>query len=424
MSLPDLPDTHRELLSDLPATANELAETFSLSPSGVRSRINRIREKLEDSDADAALKHDGEAYYLAGEDTTNIRRLSTQAKSTKTRRANEYRTEVEAAILRRLKRRGALEDYHSPDPGSEDMALAFGDVHMGDVVRSNGRDVYNPQIAYASILELTRKALEIRDKDGELFDIDNIHLFWLGDMVTGEQIYNRQGYNIRALMADQLTMAVEALTTQVTTLAEEFEHVTVTAVPGNHGLDHASSKSQQANQDLNAYRWTVDRLIDRGIDNVDFRISQGGHYVNREVRGHRYHIRHGQDEQVHADATARSQADQRGILHSHDFDVQIRGHWHTKREEEVLSSADVITLPSPKPGGDFAERIGRPDISARRRLGQLWRLDDKRPITASYTIDDLDMDLDDLDAPTLNEMRGRYNDPGKGPHDPGAIESD
>ncbi|PHQ43928.1 hypothetical protein Z052_01960 [Halorubrum sp. C191] len=363
------------------------------------------------------MKHDGEAYYLTGEDTENVRRLSTQAKSTITRRANEFRTEQEAAVLRRLKRREPLRATPDADPDAESLVVAFGDVHMGDLITAGGREVYNPRIAYGSVLEITRRTLEIKDMMESMTDIDTVHVLWLGDMVTGERVYDGQEYNITLLLADQLAMSVEVLTHQIETFSEHFDTVTVTAVPGNHGLDKASAKSQQANQDLNCYRWTVDRLHEAGVDNVDFRISNGGHYANREIRGHNYHIRHGQDEQIHADATARSEADQRGLLYAHDYDVQVRGHFHTSRQEEVLNTADVVTLPSPKPGDDFAERIGRPDVHEFRALGKLWRVSDRRPMAGVHKIDDIDMDLDALDVPSIDDIRQRYNKAkAAGPH--------
>ena len=416
-SLPDLNDGQRELLSYLPANADELSTNLGLSRSGLYSKIKRLRETLNESETDAALKHDGEVYHLTGEETSQVRQLSTRAKSTKTRKANQFRTEMEAAILRRLEHKEPLRSHPEFEQGTEDLALGMGDLHFGDVVTvSGGREVYNPQLAYASVVEMTRKAISLKGLEDDIVDFQNAHVFWTGDMVTGEQIYERQGFDIGAYSADQITMAVEALVHQVETPAAHFETVTVTAVPGNHGLDSASAKSKQANQDLNVYRWVADRLIDRGHDNIDFKISQGRHYVNREIRDHRYHMRHGQDEQLHADATARSESDQRGLLHAHGFDVQIRGHHHTKREADVLNDSRVITLPSPKPGGDFAERIGRPDISVARSLGMLWRISDKRPITGKYDIDDLDLDLDELDVPSTEDIRSRYGNPNDVPH--------
>jgi len=186
------------------------------------------------------------------------------------------------------------------------------------------------------------------------------------------------------------------------------ETVTVTATLGNHGRDRGSYQSGQANQDLNCYRWLADRLRAGGHDNIDFHISGGEHSVTRDVRGHTYLHRHGQHEQVHAGATARSQADQRGLLYANDFDVQVRGHYHQERKESVLNAADVVTTPSPKPGDQFAELIGQPDCSEHRRLAKVWRVSDKRAMIGETTIDDIERDVSDAKVPTIEEIRDRY----------------
>jgi hypothetical protein len=408
--LPDLGDAPRlkQYLSTLPSTTAESAEEMGVKPTTVKGYRERLRDH-HDVSLDYERNGNEFVWFLDDDRAGQLRRMSTKAKQSVTREANQFRSDMEAAILRRLKRRDPLRTVPETTPEDEDLVLAFGDLHMGDVVNAGGTEVFNPRIAYGSVVELTRRTLKLRDLMGVMVDIRNIHVAWLGDMVTGETVYDGQAFDIELRMADQLAMAVECLTHQLETFAEHFENVTLTAVPGNHGMDQASYSSHQANQDLNAYRWVADRLHASGVDNVDFRISEGSHYMNRDIRGHRYHLRHGQDEQIHADATARSESDQRGLLHAHEFDVQVRGHYHSERKESVLNTADVETLPSPKPGDEFAERIGRPDCSDYRRLGKLWRVSDKRPMIAETTIDDIDMNLEELEIPTVDDVRARYN---------------
>ena len=99
-------------------------------------------------------------------------------------------------------------------------------------------------------------------------------------------------------------------------------------------------------------------------DDVEITIGEHTHHLNFEVRGWRCHIRHGQDSQTQVDETARSQADWRGWRDKHKFDMAIRGHHHVPSLHWVLNRYPVVTLPSPKPGGKFADRIGDPDASA------------------------------------------------------------
>ena len=412
---PELTERQRELVNELPASTPDIADALAIEPTSVESLRNATREKLEESDADATLEYDREAnkWYLIGSDKATVRRLSTKAKQTITREANDFRTDMEEAIIRRLEHREPLRSVPDPNPGHEDLVVAFGDIHIGDSVEvydTEGQqtEVYNPRIAYASVLEITRRALKIKRMMESMVAFDDVHIFWTGDMITGMDVYDGQAFDVEMGLADQLAYGVEALTHQVETFAEYFDTVTVTAVPGNHGLDRGSYSSGQANQDLNCYRWVADRLLERGVGNVDFRISEGEHSTNRKVRDHTYHLRHGQAEQVHSGATARSQADQRGLLYATDYDVQIRGHYHQERKESILNVADVVTCPSPKPGDEFAEMIGQPDCSEHRRLGKVWRVSDKRAMAGEHTIDDIDMDVNALDIPSLQDVRNRY----------------
>jgi len=409
--LPELSRRQREYVSLLPTSTPDAAEEMSVSETTVQGYREGITEKLDEADTNARLEYDRSSnqWALVGTDSGSVRRLSTQAKQTITKKANKYRTEMEARLLRRLPDDvQPLTSVPEYDRGEEDMVLAFGDLHIGDTVETEHGEVFNPKTAAKDALSITRRTLKIRRMMEQLADIRNLHVFYNGDNITGMDVYDGQAYEIELGLGDQLALGVELLWRQLTTFADHFETVTVTCTLGNHGRDRGSYQSGQANQDLNCYRWLADRLRAAGRDNIDFHISGGEHSVSREIRGHTYLHRHGQHEQVHAGATARSQADQRGLLYANDFDIQIRRHYHQERKESVLNAADVITTPSPKPGDEFAELIGQPDCGEHRRLAKVWRVSDKRPIAGETTIDDIDRDIADSEVPTIDEIRERY----------------
>lgn len=409
--LPELSRRQRELVTLLPASTAEIADEMSVSETTIEDHRNAISKKLGDVDTNARLEYDRSSnkWALVGTDSGSVRRLSTQAKQTITKKANEYRTEMEARLLRRLpddvRPLTSIPEYAT---GEEDMVLAFGDLHIGDTEETEHGEVFNPLIAAKDAYSITRRTIQLRELMGSIADIRNLHVFYNGDFVTGMDVYDGQAFEVKLGLGDQLALAVELLWRQLTTFADHFETVTVTCTLGNHGRDRGSYKSGQANQDLNCYRWVADRLRAANHDNIDFQISGGEHSLTRDIRGHTYLHRHGQHEQVHAGATARSQADQRGLLYANDFDVQIRGHYHQERKEAILNAADVITTPSPKPGGEFAELIGQPDCSEHRRLAKVWRVSDKRPIAGETTIDDIGRDIPDDAVPTIEEIRDRY----------------
>jgi hypothetical protein len=117
-------------------------------------------------------------------------------------------------------------------------------------------------------------------------------------------------------------------------------------------------------------------------------IAESAHHLNTTIRGHRVHVRHGQDGHEHVDKTAASSRDWRGWQTKHRFDLAMRGHYHTPGLDWVLNRYPVISAPSPKPGGEFAERIGQPDVSAAKHLGWCVGVGSDRPLTFKRLIDE------------------------------------
>lgn len=394
-----LTDQHRHLITLLPATAKELARELRVSRSTVRDHIYKLRQ--QDVNISAQWEAENECvYFLDGQ--PKVRRISTKATGSKTREANEWATEMEATILRRLRNKDPLRAPVSIKRGNEDMVVHMTDVHMGDVVEDQrGVEAYNPEITTASVEHVTEKTLYIKRLMEPVTAFDVCHLVWGGDMVTNENIYEGQAYDISLMLADQLSHIVDALVHQVKSLAPEFDYIQIVAQPGNHGKSRASGVSKQANMDLLAYRWVLDRLIEAGIENVNFIGSEATPYRTFYLRGtkHKALLMHGEDAMPHVDATAASSRDWRGWLIQSGFDIAYRGHYHESRREPVLNGPFVIESPSMKPGGEFATRIGQPDCGVFRRLATVHGVSDDRAHTWEYVIDDIDMDMQQF-APT------------------------
>jgi hypothetical protein len=386
---PELTERQAHLVHALPGTTDDLAEELNIAPSTVRDHLMRVREEEVEIQRD-----ENGVWHLV--DESKVRRVSTKHTGTKTREANQYATEMEATILRRLEPKEPLVASQEPTTGHEDVVVHLTDTHMGDVVENErGRDVFNPSICQDQIETFTEKALSLVERMRTHTEFDTCHLLWGGDMLTNENIYDGQAFDIELLLGEQMVATTEALVQQAISFAEEFDTVQVVAQPGNHGKTRASGVSKQANMDLLAYRWIQDRLHDRGVDNVNFLESEATWYRNFEMRGGTWsgHLRHGQDSLVHADATAASSRDWRGWREAHRFDVAYRGHHHQSRVETIMNQYPVIMSPSMKPGSEFAERIGQPDVGVIQKLGTVHGVSDTRPLTWLYVVDNAGVDL-------------------------------
>lgn len=391
--LPDLSARQRELISHLPASSAELADALGIAKTTLENYRNAIRDKGVDLEYD----RDANVWFLADERSGHLRDISTDTKQSITREVSEYVEDEQATLFRRLRRTEPLEAPPVERDGNESFGLILGDLHYGDVVEKEywsdeegeyiTSEVYNYDIASECVAEFGRKALKMRGLMSSVATFDDCYLFLLGDIGTGTGIYERQHVDTRGTLRDQIEAAVSALFQLIRTLAEHFETVQIRGVPGNHGTDKPSA-AIGVNTDLITYSWVDDRLRDAGYDNIDFRYSQTHEYLNTTVRDWRCHIRHGHDESEHVDETAASARDWRGLVDEFDFDLSMKGHHHSPAFHKVMNEYPVFSSPSPKNGGEFPSKIGKPDVSRHRDLGWVFGISDARPVTWQFLIDD------------------------------------
>lgn len=391
--LPDLTDRQRDFLAQLPASTPELADHFGVEPTTIESH----RDAIKDKGVDIRYDRDANQWYIADERSAQLRRLSTRTKQSITRDVSERIQEEQATLMRRLRRTEPLEAEPVERGGRESFGLILGDLHFGDVVEKEFWDadegeyatqrVYDSEIAAEKVAHFGRKALQIRELMSTVASFDDAYLFLLGDISTGMYVYEDQWADIDAPLVEQVEQSVSALYQLVTTLAAEFDTVQVRGVPGNHGTDKPSA-AIGANTDLITYAWLNDRLRDAGHDNVDFRTAETHHHLNTTVRGWRYHVRHGDDELEHVDETAASSRDWRGLRDEFDFDAAMKGHHHAPSFHKVMNAYPVFACPSPKPGGEYPSRIGKPDVSDYADLGWVFGVSGERPVTWQFLLDD------------------------------------
>lgn len=385
----NLTDRQRELIHHLPADKHSLSDALDVAGTTVKDHIAALRE----NGVNIRYDRDNGVYALA--DQQKVRRVSTKHTGTKTREANDFVTEVERTILRRLEGSDELIQPQNPTPGNEDMVLHLTDLHIGDVVEDEyGNEIYNTEIAKQVVRHVTQKTLDLKERKTGDTEFDTLHVIYGGDIITNENIYDGQAFDIESLLVDQMTAAVDSLTLQLKSFANEFETVNVVCQPGNHGKTRASGVSKQANMDLVTYRWIDDRLRESAFDNIDFTTSEAAWYRTFSLRGGEWtgFVTHGQDAQSHVDSTAASSRDWRGWLNEFDFDIGLRGHYHEARMEPVQNGPMVVESPSPKPGDEWVSRIGKGSAGEQpKRLATLFGVNDTRPLTWSYLVDDAGM---------------------------------
>jgi len=382
--VPELTDRQQEYLATLPASVAETAEKMGIKKTSVQGH----RERVQKQGVTLGYDEDANVWYIEDEREAKLRRVSTKAKQAKTREANELIEAEESVLLRRLRASEPLEpEEPDTDGDGEAFVAALGDLHFGDVVESERGDVlYDMDTARRSVEDFARKCREIHRLEGEYTDVDECHLLLLGDIATGTHIYDGQVHDIEAFLAEQVTESAQALVDLVLSLSEEFDHVGVHGVLGNHGKDRAGA-ARGSNTDLICYRWMQDALRRERPENVEIEIAESSYSLTTDIKGQTVHLRHGSNTQQHVDKTARSESDWRGLWMKYQYDVAVRGHYHNPSLDWVTNAFPVVSLPSPKPGDEFAEKIGNPDVSERRNLGWCFGVSENRKMTFKRLVD-------------------------------------
>lgn len=385
--VPDLSEAQQQAAVAFPATISEIATAIGGDEHDAHATLALFRED------DVDVRYDGDTgqYFLADERAGQIRSQAHVSPTQKTKRAKAALREEDARLARLGNVDPLVIDNWESDSQKESLVAAIGDVHFGDrYYDDRSRILYDFDYADFSVDAFAESVIKTSEQWHA--DHDECVLAILGDVATGTRIYEEQQLEVEGLLAEQIDRASQALVRLVTTLANHFEAVRIRAVVGNHGLQDPSA-ARGSNTDLVVYKWLEWTLADRGIGNVDILYGEQTHWLNFTVRGWNVHMRHGQDTQRHVDETARSEADWRGWLDSHSYDIGLRGHHHVPSQHWVLNRYPVASVPSPVPGGEFADRIGEPDASTpvkrpeERKLGYVFGVSDDRRMTDDRILD-------------------------------------
>jgi len=352
-----LTDRERVVIDELEtgATVDDLAERLD-------ERVSIVTEHLRDLRRSGWQVYVNEsAGHIAIESDAPLR--SSEHKGTRTRKANQWWELSHNSLVRQYRSLDAPTAPLQAHDSREDWCVHMTDLHAGDVVRDDsGEVVYSTDDIPDVVDYVTEQGLSLAHKHGSTYD--TAHLLWGGDFVTNEGIYQGQFEDLDAWLDEQHETLIDPLIAQLKAFSESplFDTVQVVCQVGNHGKNRASGTSRQANADLILYktiRNTVAQLRDHAdvLHNVHFEIGEARPYRNFELRGGdlRGHLRHGQHRRPQAETSARDKEWTKTLL-DHEFDVALMGHYHISGRIP-WDGPPVIVSPSPKPAGEFVERI-------------------------------------------------------------------
>jgi hypothetical protein len=293
----------------------------------------------------------------------------TNKKLRKTIKELRKRTGSEDYLIEQLRRNmikiGALPQIQPVsmveiDPEARELVpiLVIADPHMEEVVdarETNGMAEWNFPRFLSSMWVMLEKAIAYARELRASNIITDIHVFMLGDMVTGEihtDVYHTNAF----YLPDALTYGPFYWGQFFRELSAHFRRVIITCVPGNHGrldIKPTSKRTVGRNWDTCMYQNTA--VQTRNIENIIWNIPRSPK-TTVEVNGWSFLLQHGDRVPQHGGTVPyygmlRQRSAEiakrigfrvkdipaqiaKGLL----FDYDMRGHHHTNGsiEERVL----------------------------------------------------------------------------------------
>ena len=275
------------------------------------------------------------------------------------------------------------------------VPVAFwSDWHWGETVRRSevgGVNEFNYAIAHARVQRLVDTTIVLARQHMGKIQYPGVVVCLGGDMISG-QIHEELRETNWATVQQTLIEVQDEITSALTRMADEFGHVQVIGVVGNHG--RMKMKPHAKHRIFENFEWSLYQQLERHFrddQRIDFHIPEGPDAFFT-VLGHRFMLTHG-------DALGVKGGDgligalgpiARGALKigraqaqiGRDFDTLMMGHWHLYIPRG--DAAPVIVNPTLKGYDEFAHTILRVPYS--RPAQSLTFVHAEHGITAQWQV--------------------------------------
>lgn len=197
--------------------------------------------------------------------------------------------------------------------------LCLSDLHFGEKIERNGREIFNLEIAEARFMDIIDQAINAREYEGHT--IDNFVVLLAGDIIDGELIFPAQAYESDGALFLQLQKATKIVWQGLAEIAAHYP-VQVYCVPGNHGRT-SKLHNQMSNWD-NALYFAL-RMMSSFSD-LDIEIVLPHQlWMDFPVRQWTVHTRHiGVNQAVTAGPFKKVSS----WMDNHSADLFFYGHYH------------------------------------------------------------------------------------------------
>lgn len=280
--------------------------------------------------------------------------------------------------------------YNSPKQEkytAEHVGLVLSDLHIGSsysLEDTGGLSEFDLNIFHKRLENLKRSITRIIERHKLMYDLPELHIFCLGDIVAGmENAGQWSSSYINLDIYDQMLYGVKSLRDFIATLSGAFPRVNFYGVFGNHGrVGRRGDNKVSTNWDRICYEFLKMSLIE--YDNIYWEIPTAW-FLQKKIQRHNFFISHGDGIRgsmgIPHYGVERAEKNIAGMMDERP-DYFLIGHFHSPAEIQTNSSK--IIMNGSFIGGDIysLRELRRCDRAEQKMFG----IHQKHGVTWTYNI--------------------------------------
>lgn len=272
---------------------------------------------------------------------------------------------------------------------SEHVGIILSDVHVGEChsyEETGGLSEYNVDVFKQRAESFKDKVLDITDRHRHMYDLPELHIFSLGDMVAGMNEAGQWSYEYLDLnIYEQVMQAFSTFRNIIATWAKHFKKVNFYGIFGNHGrVGKRGIEKVFVNWDRICYDFLQTSLSE--YDNIEWHIPKSW-WLMPKILNYNFYLCHGDGIKssmgIPFYGVERAERNIVSMLKNEKIDYFLLGHFHSPAELQTNNGR--ILMNGSWMGGDMfsirdLRRMDRPEQ-------KMFGIHEKRGITWMYNID-------------------------------------
>lgn len=270
---------------------------------------------------------------------------------------------------------------------AEHVGIILSDLHIGEdftLQETGGLSEYNLNIFKKRLSKLKQVTLEIIERHRHMYELPHLHIFCLGDIVSGSVGSGAWNDNyIRLSIYDQVFHGTEALRDVISTWSTMFKKVSFYGIYGNHGrVGKRGQEKTSANWDRIIYSHVNTSL--ENYSNIEWHIPEAW-WLQVSIQKHNFYLCHGDGIRgsmgIPYYGIERAEAKIAGLMNEKP-DYILMGHFHSPAE--IQTNTARVLLNGSFAGGDMysLKDLGKGCTPEQKMFG----IHEKKGITWTYNI--------------------------------------